>query len=443
MASFELLEMLFSPKREKYYVIGLPGGPCGELTKNNYPPDKIIAPKVFCKKTLSKKSIFDLWKSEKKQIHQTNLNDLIRRYKIGAIAPDTYTSVFLDNWASKNKLKIISTPHQFQKKFENKIFFDKFLHKHQLPVPKSLILKSEKDLEKIDFFPVIVQIPESNGSSGTFLMREKKEILQLISGNKKVKLPLLCRHFIEQGIPLGVSVLIGPKKIVFSAIRMQAYFSQPDGKSIYYGIQWVKTSFFSEAIIKKINRMLFKAGKEFQKLGFRGIAAFDLILRGEELYFIECNPRTGGSTPHMAFRTELLHGLVFTEEFIKITTGGELSAHKPFIPDSKYEGFNLDCGFMAYYMPAGQRVNALKSGIYKFQEGKLQFISFKVEKFTEKKGSIFVYFVRPDGEVLKASNFIGFMLTHFPLLKMTKNKYTFSAKAQRFLKHVENVIIKK
>ncbi len=443
VASFETLEFLLSPKRKNYHVISMSGSPCHELTNANYPSDQILIPKIHAKKLKNQEFDFSIWIDEKKQIKHTNVHHLIRKLKLRAFVPDTYSSLFLEKWAHENKLQVISTPHGLQKKFENKIFFDKFLHKHKLPVPKSWILKSEKDLENIEDFPVIIQTPNSNGSLGTFLMKSKKEIQQLMSSQKKVKFPLLCRQFIDKGIPLGVSILIGPHKMVFSAIRMQAYFSQKNGKSIYYGIQWMKTSSFSPNIINKMNAVLTKAGKEMQNLGFRGIAAFDFVLQGDDLYFIECNPRTGGSTPQMSFQTELIHGLVFTDEFIRISTGKDLSKHRPFIPNSNYEGFNLDCGFMVYYTPHETVINALRSGVFKFEKNQLQHISVDVEEFITKKETLFLYYVREEGTRLSSISFLGFLMTHFPLLEIKKGRYTFTQNSEKLLQHLEDIIIKK
>jgi hypothetical protein len=196
-------------------------------------------------------------------------------------------------------------------------------------------------------------------------------------------------------------------------------------------------------VIKKINTILKKAGEEMQKTGFRGLASFDFILKGDEIYFIECNPRTGGATPQMAFQKELLHGLIFTDEFINVTTGKELSKHEPFIPDSNYEGFNLDCGFMIAYASDEVRINILKSGVYKFKKEKLTFFSTVVEDFTTNNDSIFISYIADDGIKLSSTNFIGFLITHFPLLEIKENTYNFTEKSRKFLEYIEYLVIKK
>jgi len=442
VASFELLEFLLSPTRHKYYVIALAGSPAEAVTKANYSSEKIIVPELPTKITSEERREFVYRACEKDILQQTNLRRLIRRNSIDALSPDTYSDAYFEGWTKRNKIHVVCTPYRLQKKFENKLFFDRFLHKHRLPVPQSRVLKSVQDIGHVDIFPVILQTPSSSGSAGTFFIRDRDELMRFTSINKKVDFPLLCRQFIDNGIPIGVSVLVGPKRMLFSAIRMQAYFTQPDGKNSYYGIQWIKTSSLNPKAIEKLNKCLNKAGTEMQKSGFLGIAAFDLIVRGEDIYFIECNPRTGGSTPQMASRPELLHDLYFTDEYVRIMTGAELSAHRPFIPDSNYEGFTLDFAFLADLMPKGLRLNTLKCGIYSCQSGHLSYLSAKVADFS-KDSNVFVHYIRPDGFILKPGIFVGFLFTHFPLLGIRGMEYNFSEEAVKLLKHLEDILIKK
>ncbi len=442
VASFESLEFLFSPHREKYFVVAFPGSPLADLTHENYPASQILPLKIHSAKTLTQKQLFSLWNDEKKLVQKTNISNLARHPQIDAMMPDCFSSLFLERWAKEQRIRLIATPRKFQRKIENKIFFDQFLRAQNLPAPRSWILKSDKDLDAIDRFPSVVQIPDSNGSLGTFIVHSKKEIRDLISSHKKVKYPLLCREFIDRALPLGVSIVVGPKNMIFSAIRVQAYFSQKNGRSVYYGIQWQKTSAFSPKVLGKLNASLIRAGKALQDMGFRGIAAFDFMLRDEEIYFLECNPRLGGSTPQVSLRPELLHGCVFTDELIRSTTGQELTCHKPFIPDSVYEGFNLDISFLADLYPAKTLLHTPKTGFYTFSQKTFRFLSSRVSDF-QTPSTLFLYFVRPQNSELEHGVFNGFLMMHFPLLQVGKNNYTFLPQGKEFLQNVTDFLLKK
>ncbi|MFH1533550.1 MAG: ATP-grasp domain-containing protein [Nitrospirota bacterium] len=429
IASFESLEYLFSKDKCKYHCVTFPQSACSGLVKANYAKSKVISVDISQK----------LWSDEKKVITSTNLTDLFHKKAISGLVLDTHSSNFIENWAKKENIRLIVTPWKLQKKLENKIFFERLLKKHDLPSPKSWILKSKKDIESVDDIPVVVQSPDSNGSKGTFFVKKKSEISRLIT-SRKLKFPLLCREFIDNGLPLGVSVLVSPNKMIFSALRAQAYFPKSDGKSIYYGIQWVKTSHIQKNVIEKLNSILEKTGKMLQEFGFYGIANFDLIIRDDEILFIECNPRLGGSTPQISLRPELLHGLHFTNEFTRACCGQELTSNKPYIPNSKYEGFNLDMDALTE-PHHGTQINTLKVGFYKPSKDSFIYSSSVKSEF-EKDSTIFIYHALPKNIRISDNIFTGFLMRHRPLLKLTKNSYNFSEAGNKFLKIIENLIIK-
>lgn len=59
------------------------------------------------------------------------------------------------------------------------------------------------------------------------------------------------------------------------------------------------------------------------------------------------------------------------------------------------------------------------------------------------KDSLFLYYVREAETLLASISFLGFLMTHFPLLKIKKGKYNFTKNSQKLLRHIENLVIKK
>jgi len=430
IASIECLELLFSKDNDEYFCVTNPKSSCFDLIGRNYPKDKIISVDISSNK---------IWRNEKKIISKTNLTDLLHQKGANGLILDPYSSSYVENWAGNEKMDLVVTPYKLQRKLENKIFFELLLKKHNLPSPKSWIIKSEADIDLIDNVEIVAQRPNSNGSRGTFFVKNKNEIRNLIKF-KKLKFPFLCREFINNGIPLGVSILISPNKMIFSALRAQAYFSRNNGESVYYGIQWVRTSFFPKKTIEKLNTVLNKIGGAFQKIGFCGVAGFDLIIRNDEVYFIECNPRLSGATPQISLQPELLHGLNFAKEFTDTCLLKELSVNKPFIPNSNYEGFNLDLDFLKE-RHIGTKIRASKVGFYKPSKDKFTYISAEKKEFDD-DSSIFLYHALPERTKLSDKISLGFIMKHKPLLKLNKNSYSFSEKGQEFLKNIENLIIR-
>ncbi|MCF7830836.1 ATP-grasp domain-containing protein [Candidatus Gracilibacteria bacterium] len=435
IASFESLECLMSQNLKDLSVISFVNSPCALLSQANYKRENIF---FLDKKSESTPDLQEVWKDEKNIINETNLTDILRKNNITDVIIDTVSSPEIENWAEKNNLNIIAPKWKFQKEIENKIFFDEFLTTNNISSPSSWILRTETDVENVERRLLIVQVPESNGSSGTFLVKEPQEIKMLMKEHD-LTYPLLCREYIDHANTLGVSVLIGKKNMIFSALRTQAYFLNDKGESKYFGIQWTKTSSFDESILEKINQNLLKIGQNFQAMGFRGIANFDFMVRRGEIYFIECNPRLGGATPQISAREELLHGLTFVEEFAKCCRGEELSVNRPFIPKSNYEGFNLDFDVL-FHEREGTSVKMPRPGFYREITKGFSFISENRHEFEDEK-TIFIYNFLPREIKVDRDIFMGFAMTHNPLLNLEENTYSFSERGKDFLKKIKTLFL--
>ncbi len=436
-ASIEGIEFLLSKDRAKYHVVTCAESRLMDFVKCNFKKDKILYANILPRKKLKK--ISSIWIDEAELMKYSGLGNLLKKNKVSALFLEAHSSTFKETWAKKNKINLIVTPWDMQKKLEDKIFFDSFLRGADLPVPEGGILKSESDLNKVRKFPVALQVPKSEGSIGTFFANSANEMKKIITGNK-LRYPLLWREFVKNGLPIGVTMLLGKNKTVFSSLRVQAYFSEKDGSSKYYGIQWVKTSFFPKKTIENLNGILLKMSKHLRGMGFYGLANFDLIIRGDSIYFIECNPRLGGAMPQLSYKSELFHNLSFAEEFINACTGKELSADKPFIPASGYEGFTID---MDSIKPAGitGEMRTAKVGFYKSSGDRLDYISQSIDDFDE-DSNVFIYNTLPATLKMPSKRFMGFTILHKPLLKLKKNGYTFSENGKRFLKNLQKITFK-
>ena len=434
-ASIEGLEFMLSDKRKEYYVATHSESRLSDFIKTNCPSDKALFVKIDPLK--SKKKLKDIWGDEQSVIKSTDISGVFKKNHIGELFLDEHSSLFMEKWSKKENIKLIVTPWELQRKFENKIFFDDFLRKNGLPVPDGIVMKSEKDIALVNFYPVVLQVPESHGSMGTYFVKTKSGLRKILD-EKKLRYPLLCRRYVEGGIPVGVSILIGKENIAISALRVQAYF--PEEKK-YYGIQWVKTSFFPKPVIDELNLLLKKISVFYRKAGFRGLANFDLIIKNNRIYFLECNPRLGGATAHLSLKKELLHGLCFSEQFAKACSGPDLSKNMPFIPDSRYEGFALDMDSIKPEGLAGY-VKTAAMGFYRMKGSSLCYLSRNIDDFDNDSG-VFIYHTLPDRLKLPSKRFMGFAILNKPLLKLYKNGYTFSAGGKKFIKLLkENHIYK-
>lgn len=427
IASFESLEYLFTKNKRDLYAFSFAGSPCEHLTDANFGKKAIKIARF------DGGPIGEIWADDDKIFQETDFLSLVKKNKIAAIQLDTHSSDLKENIALGAGLQLVVTPWKLQEKFENKLFFDAFLRKNRLPAPAGFNLTAKKDIENIKTFPLIVQVPISDGSKGTFLVKNRKEFSRIFTENS-LSFPLLAREFIAKGFPIGVSLLIGPKKMVFSAMRLQAYFNT-GGISQYCGIQWLKRTAFPEKTIKILNKSLVDLGHALQRAGFRGVANIDLIINNDKIYFIECNPRLGGSTPQIALKPELIHGFEFVREFYKTISGKDPSLNRPFIPNSDYQGFNMDIDFIGEKLAGKCITRPWKTGFYKIKSGCLVYISSKLDDFT-RDDSIFVYHALSPNRVITKDCFLGFVMVHKPFVDIKNDSYKFNNNGAELKKFV-------
>lgn len=432
----ESLELLFSKYKNKYYQMCFEKSPIYGFIMANIPKRNLVTLNFDNSKISLKSLYFD----ENKILKETDLTKQMKRGKIDGLLPWTHSSIYKEKWAKENEFHLIVSPWKTQKKLENKIFFDNMLTKNELPKPQSWIIKSAKDINLVKKFPAVLQSPNSNGSFGTFFLKNKLGIEKIIN-MKNLKFPLLCREFIN-GQPFGVTLLISKEKMIFSAIRLQMFFLNKDGTNRYYGTQWIKKSEFSKEVMSEIESSLVKIGKLLQSQGFHGIANFDFMVRNNKIFFIECNPRLAGPTPQVSHTKELLHNLDFAEEFINAITGQPLSANKSFIPDTKYKGCTIDLDFLKTEWMNLSTKNAQKAGLYKVKNNNLEYISENARDYNKEDSILICHNLLPNTRITKNSS-LGFAFMHKPAAKIHKNSYSFTDDGKKILNTLKWILVKK
>lgn len=428
ITSTESLEMLFSKNKNNYFFIMHKENDYFNFFKENVPSKNLLV--INCDK--------DILDDEEKLFKSQKIISNLKKNGIDGFWVDYRSSSLKEKLAEERGISLITTPWTMQEKFENKIFFDDFLKENKLPVPKGQTLKTKEDVEKFNIFPAIVQKPFSEGSLGTFLINNRSDLKKLILKNK---LPLLARKYIKGAIPLGVTILIGKNKVIFSALRLQVYIKGKDKNPKFYGIQWIKTSFFNKKIINNINESLRIMAKALQKEKFIGAANIDLMVKGNEIFYIECNPRLAGSNPHIALKPELLHNFDFPGEFIKSIEGKALSANKDFIPNTHYEGTMLDLDYLKEKIKGKKFNGEIHKGFYEYKNGQFAYKSDLLKNFKNKNIVLFRHFLKKDKKY-DPKKYIGFCFMHQPISEMKKNKLVFSKKGEKFLNDITKLILK-
>lgn len=431
-ASLDNLEFLLSPNRNNYLAVTFQKSPLLELIKSNYQKQNIF----YLDWSKSSIPIEEYYADEEKIIQNTDFLDLAKKKCINWLKIDTHSSVNIEKIASNNNFWILSTKWELQEKLENKIYFDQILNNNGLPKPKSLIINTVKDYDKIDKYPIVIQIPNSDWWKWTFIIKNESELSEF--KKRDIEMPLLWRDYIEWGLSIWVWAIIWKEDLIFTAIRMQIESNDLDlNYSRYLWIQWLKTSSISKTIIKKIENNLNKISKVFQEMWFLWIANFDLIIKDDDIYFIECNPRTGWSTPQLSLNPQLMHGLSFSEELIKSISWQKLSWNYPNIPESRYEWSNLDLDYFTNYFDKS-KYRIEKPWVYQIWH-KLSYVWSKIDHFKWGDKLFFYHYHQKDTKYSQ-DKFMWFMLFNCQLFKIWINWWILNKKWTQVYSSVKRFI---
>lgn len=423
IGSIESLELLFSDCISNCFFATTQSSPTFALYQENSPPDNLIL--------LNLPEECLTYDNDEAIIQKSDLCEQMQKRQITHFLLNSHSSENIERWAQQNEIFLLSTPWAMQRKMEDKIFFDQFLEAHRLPKPRSWILQSEKDIDKVSGTKLIVQRPWSWGAKGTFFARDNT-ILRKILVRENRHVPLLCREYID-GLTFGVTLMIGAKNVIFSALRLQASFLMEDGANKYFGIQWIKPDLFSKKLIIQLNAVLRKLSKQLQSIGFRGAANIDFIVRENQIYILECNPRLSGSTAQLTLEKSLFHGYDLMQEFISALTNRDLSANITEIPESQYEGASLELDLDNVLSGKTTTLANKKVGVYQYQGHQIDYLTSQLKTFTDNPSNVLLYHSVSQKYTANLSKFLGILMSHFPLFEVQDNRYNFSQQGKAIL----------
>lgn len=100
---------------------------------------------------------------------------------------------------------------------------------------------------------------------------------------------------LEHSYSVNIHVLIG-KNIAFTAPSIQIIENE-DNRMVYHGADFVEYKSIPMVIKNKIEKLSKQIAEKIQCLGYKGILGIDYLVKEEEIYFLEINPRFQASTP--------------------------------------------------------------------------------------------------------------------------------------------------
>lgn len=370
LIGIECLELLLSPNRRSYYYGVFQDSPLTPVIRESVPQSHIF--------TLQRSKKIPFYFNDLELVPHSDF--LSHRYAHqSAVFFGFHPNAALSKRLKRQAILPVANDLKQQNRLENKVSFHRFLTRHRLPVPKGWIIHSKRELTSINTFPCVLQEPESYGSFGTFIFRDKNDLKAFIK-NKDVSYPLLCRNFVE-GLPCGITMLVDKKSCVLSAIRLQASIQGNAGEVLFHGIQWIPSSALSKKQTKMIEQGCVGLAKALQSEKFEGLVNVDFILSDSGIFFIECNPRISGATWHLSMHEKLFHGVSMVDSWFGICQGKKMNHSLHTLPKCDYEGATLD---FDVYKNHSKRKSSAPAGIYALQNNKVALLSLNVNLLSRK-----------------------------------------------------------
>lgn len=100
---------------------------------------------------------------------------------------------------------------------------------------------------------------------------------------------------LQHSYSVNIHVLIG-KNIVFTSPSIQIVENE-DNRMVYHGADFIEYRNVPIKVQNTVLELSKQIGEKIQCLGYRGVLGIDYLVEGNEVYFLEINPRFQASTP--------------------------------------------------------------------------------------------------------------------------------------------------
>ncbi|MFA5022365.1 MAG: ATP-grasp domain-containing protein [Patescibacteria group bacterium] len=323
---------------------------------------------------------------------------------------------YLKKWAQKNKVKIVGPEFNLQSNLENKIWFDLFLTRNQLPKPASQIYQPKTDKVKLKS-KLVLQSSNSAGGEGTFFLNNKKEIASLIKAKKIILNKKYLLRQLIQGKPFGITIFVAPKIIALSALRLQCYQNSDSAKEkMFKGIQWLPTSRLK--INKKdINKIFSQLGQKLYEEKFLGFANVDFIVdKKGKIFILECNPRFSSATVQLIKFPQLISGVptgqLFVTSFLNQNKYPKQYKFYP-MPKINFTGSVLNIDLLPKKTLTINK--EFTKGVYKLTKGKIEFKTSDIKKLDMNQMEFIFMSMTKKGEKYSHKTNIGSIISNYSL----------------------------
>ncbi|MCX6789716.1 MAG: ATP-grasp domain-containing protein [Candidatus Gribaldobacteria bacterium] len=325
---------------------------------------------------------------------------------------------FVSLWAHKNNFSLIGRPDLI-KKLENKIFFDRFLAKHNIKKPNSQEIFYEQG-KNIEFkHPFVLQDPVSSGGEGTFFIKNKNSLKQLNKSILRDKAKLLLRELVY-GTPCGITLFIDKDRAITSSVRRQCFENADNlARRVFLGVQFLPYSHFNKKETEEINKTFFQISSIFRENKWFGLFNFDFIISKKgEIYLIECNPRISAASSLLFYYPELNNGFNIAEVFLESLFKEKVQKESFIFYGLGKNQFQGSIFYLDIEVSAGKSIKikkVFKEGVYEQTDSNILFLSYNLNKISSPNKRFILKNEVCVGEVYKKAFTTSTILSNYPL----------------------------
>jgi len=147
--------------------------------------------------------------------------------------------------------------------------------------------------------PMILKISQGSGGAGIVLAKNPKDAERFCDYNRDRFFS--ASHYMEDAVPISINAVVyndGQTRKFHPSVQLIGIPEATRRPFGFCGSDFVSVKQFDDTLWNKSDEMIDTIGSWLHKTGYRGVFGVDLLFDGEDVYFVEINPRfTASCTP--------------------------------------------------------------------------------------------------------------------------------------------------
>ncbi len=155
--------------------------------------------------------------------------------------------------------------------------------------------------------PTILKVSQGSGGAGIILANEPSAAHQFTRNNNDRFFS--ASHYMENAVPISINAVVysdGQTRTFHPSVQLIGIKEATKRDFGFCGSDFAAVEQFAPEMWDESEKMIEKIGKWLHETGYRGVFGVDLLFNGDEIFFVEINPRfTASCTPSAAIAKSL------------------------------------------------------------------------------------------------------------------------------------------